>query len=161
MHNILQSFQIASSNFTPPKFVLAVFLALIGWRRGVPGIPYVTGNRPFCASTGDFNEMAWESAAAHRAGNVGTRPATHTTDAAPRPVCVEAPAMSWHGLRSECRLQSAGSKSAPSFRAGCARREGGGREASGAQRSEITVSDSGKFSSVSRPPDFRAGAHPR
>jgi hypothetical protein len=84
----------------------------------VAEISNIAGNR--C-----FKGMAWEFAAAQSAGNVGTRPATHTTDAAPRPVSVEAPPMSWHDLQ-ECRLQSAGSKCAPSPRAGFARGEGGG-----------------------------------
>src|SRR6266446_3954803 len=71
--------------------------------------------------------MVWEFAAAQSAGDVGTRPATHTTDAAPRPVSVEAPPMSWHDLHgSECRLQLAGSKCAPLPADGVSAGRGGG-----------------------------------
>ena len=74
-----------------------------------------------------FDEMAWELAAAPRAGNAGMRPATHTTDAAPRPIFSSRTPRRAQML--ECRLQSAGSKSAPSPHAGFAwgeGREGGG-----------------------------------
>ena len=52
----------------------------------VAEISNVAANRTHCAANRNFNGMAWESAAAQSAGNVGTRPATHTTDAASRPV---------------------------------------------------------------------------
>src|SRR5260221_13586457 len=71
-----------------------------------------------------FDEMAGESAAAQRAGNAGMRPATHTTDAVPRPALSSRTPRRARVL--ECRLQSAGNKSAPSPRAVCARGEGGG-----------------------------------
>jgi hypothetical protein len=95
----------------------------------VAEISNVAANRAFCAGNRRFNGTAWESAAAQSAGNVGTRPATHTTDAAPRPASLSRfPSMSRHDLHgSERRLQSAGSKCAPSPRASFARGEGGGR----------------------------------
>lgn len=75
--------------------------------------PFIAVLIPFCfvrTQEFAFNEMAGESAAAHRAGNAGMRPATHTTDAAPRPVLLATTPLRARFL--EGRLQSAGSKSA-------------------------------------------------
>lgn len=103
---------------------------------GVAEISNVAANRAFCTGNRCFNGMAWESRR-HQAQ------ATWAHDL--RPIRLmrlpglflfEALPMRWHTLHgSECRLQSAGSKCAPSRRAGfCAmgRTGGWGAKRSGA-----------------------------
>ena len=97
-----------------------------------------TPRRPFCVITRKeiarsvklaFYGMAGECAAAKSAGDAGMRPATHTTDACPRPVFFEGAGL--HEFRG--RMQSEGNKSAfLSPRGVCV-----GRGASSPQASEL------------------------
>jgi hypothetical protein len=97
-----------------------------------------TPRRAFCVITRKeiarsaklaFYGMAGECAAAKSAGNAGMRPATHTTDAHPRPAFVEGAGL--HEFWG--RMQSEGNKSAfLSPRGVCA-----GRGASSPQASEL------------------------
>ena len=105
-----------------------------------------TPRRAFCAITRKeiartaklaFYGMAGECAAAKSAGDGGNRPATHTTDASPRPVFFEGAGL--HEFWG--RMQSEGNKSAfLSPRGVCA-----GRGASSPQASELLKSTAVKI----------------